>query len=138
MVKFCKEANIDWVEVKSCGIAAMPTYKIPVVVLGLLKEEGVDISSHIPTPINKLLVNGSDIILVMENTHKQEILRRYPECDSKVFLLKEFAGEKEKLDIYDPIGQPEEVYIERAKEIKKCVKKVFNKLVKNRSEKWVN
>jgi len=133
--KFCKESNVDWIEVKSCGTGAMPTYKIPVIVLHLLKAEGIDVSSHVPTPINSLLVNSSDLILVMENTHRQEILRRYPECDSKVFLLKEFAGEKEKPEIYDPIGQPEEVYIERAKEIKEYVKKVFNKLVKNRDKK---
>ncbi|MFN3966321.1 MAG: low molecular weight protein arginine phosphatase [Endomicrobiia bacterium] len=129
MKKFCKDENIDWIEVKSCGTAAMPTYKVPVVVLSLLKDEGIDVSSHIPTPINKFLVDGSDIILVMETVHKQEIMRRYPECDSRLFLLKEFVGEKENLDIFDPIGQPEEVYIERAEEIKENVKKAFEKIL---------
>ncbi len=131
MTKFCKDANINWIEIKSCGTAAMPTYKIPVVVLSLLKDEGIDVSSHIPTPINKFLVDGSDLILVMENVHKQEIMRRYQGCDSKLFLLKEFAGEKENTEIFDPIGQSEEIYIERANEIKETVKKAFDKILKS-------
>ncbi|MDI6640865.1 MAG: hypothetical protein QME68_00950 [Elusimicrobiota bacterium] len=158
--KLIHDWSIDWIEVKSAGISAMPHYKIPTVVLSLLKDENVDVSSHMPTPINKLIVDSSDLILVMDNTHKDEIYRRYPDAKDKVFLMKEYAlygrsapeisfnnviprseaetvlSETNKnLEIFDPIGNPEEVYLERAKEIKETVKKVFERIINERTKK---
>jgi protein-tyrosine-phosphatase len=45
----------------------------------------------------------------MEEKHKRQIIKDYPHCKDKVFLLTEFANQG-KRDIIDPIGKPCEVY----------------------------
>ena len=64
----------------------------------------------------------------MEKSHKDFILEKMPESKSKVFLLKEFAGERENLDIPDPLGKPDKAYRETFQEIKGYLKEILNKL----------
>jgi protein-tyrosine-phosphatase len=127
-----RDAHIDSVEIKSCGTGAMPSFQVPDIVKKLMKEKNIDTTGHVATMINKLIVGVSDLILTMEEDHKKEILRRYPEVRGKLFLLKEFAGERpegQDLDVEDPMGKPESFYITCATEIEKYVKKSFDNLV---------
>ncbi|OGS20809.1 MAG: hypothetical protein A3J83_07795 [Elusimicrobia bacterium RIFOXYA2_FULL_40_6] len=128
--KFIKQNNAKDMDVKSCGTGASPNFKVPKIVLKLLKDEGVDLSDHVSTPVNKLLVGVSDYIFVMEKRHKEELLRRYPEDKKRIHLLKEFAENMilEDPEVPDPIGQPDEVYIEAATVIEDLVKKSFERI----------
>jgi len=125
--KILKEDGIENVEVRSAGIAALPSYGIYGVLEKVLREEDIEISNHRPSQITVDTVRDSDLILVMERRHKEAILEMAPEVKDRVFLLKEFAGEKENLDIPDPIGQPEEVYRKRLWEIKGYLLKLLDK-----------
>jgi len=125
--KILKEEGIENVEVRSAGIAALPSYGIYGVLEKVLREEDIQISNHKPTQINMDVVRDSDLILVMERRHKEAILEMAPEVKDRVFLLKEFAGETENLDIPDPIGQAEEVYRKRLWEIKGYLLKIVDK-----------
>ncbi|MBU0951203.1 MAG: hypothetical protein KKH91_00015 [Elusimicrobia bacterium] len=132
--KFIKKNKITWMDVKSCGTVASPNFKVPKIVLKLLLDEGVDLSGHISTSVNKLLVDVSEYIFVMETRHKEELLRRYPENKKKIHLLKEFA-ENMKLDdpeVPDPIGQPDEVYIKAAGVMEELVKKSFERIIETK------
>jgi len=128
--KMLKEKGIENVKVSSAGIAALPSFAIYGVLEEVLKEEGIEISNHKPTQITPQIVRDADLILVMERRHKEAILEMAPEVENRVFLLKEFAGEKENLDIPDPIGQPEEVYRKRLEEIKEYLLKILEKILK--------
>ena len=65
--------------------------------LEVCRENGIDISGHIPTPISAELVNEADVILTMTSSHKAA----FGGMD-KVFTLSEyFSGEG---DIIDPYG----------------------------------
>lgn len=123
-----REKGIENVKVNSAGIAALPSYGIYGVLEKVLKEEGIEISNHKPTQITPQIVRDADLILVMERRHKEAILEMAQEVENRVFLLKEFAGEKENLDIPDPIGQPEEVYRKRLEEIKEYLLKILEKI----------
>jgi len=123
-----REKGIENVKVNSAGIAALPSYGIYGVLEKVLKEEGIEISNHKPNQITPQIVKDADLILVMERRHKEAILEMAPEVENRVFLLKEFAGEKENLDIPDPIGQPEEVYRKRLEEIKEYLLKILEKI----------
>ena len=123
-----REKGIENVKVNSAGIAALPSYGIYGLLEKVLKEEGIEISNHKPTQITPQIVRDADLILVMERRHKEAILEMAPEVENRVFLLKEFAGEKENLDIPDPIGQPEEVYRKRLEEIKEYLLKILEKI----------
>jgi len=132
-LKFIKDSGASTVIVKSCGTGASPVFKVPKIVLKILGDEGVDLSGHSSTPVNKLLVDVSDYVFVMETRHREELLKRYPDARKKIHLLREFAeGMKlEKPEVSDPIGQPDEVYIESAGTIKELVHKAFEKVAKD-------
>ena len=126
--KMLREEGIENVRVNSAGIAALPSYGIYGLLEKVLKEEGIEISNHKPTQITPQIVRDADLILVMERRHKEAILGMAIEVENRVFLLKEFAGEKENLDISDPIGQAEEVYRSRLQEIRGYLVKVLEKI----------
>ncbi len=128
--------SADWLDIKSCGTGATPGLKVPKIVLKIILDEGVDLSDHISTPVNKLIAGVSDYIFTMEEHHKNEIIRRYPELKDRVYLLKEFAINRklDEPDVADPIGQPDEVYLQAAAEIKGLVEKLFTIIDKKRLE----
>ena len=70
-------------------------------------EHGVDMSAHRARQINLDILKWADLILVMENGHKRELLRRYPWLDGKVFRY----GESHQVDIPDPYRRPEAAYV---------------------------
>lgn len=123
-----REEGIKDVKVSSAGIAALPSFAIYGVLEKVLKEEDIEISNHKPTRVTPQIVKDADLILVMEKRHKEAILEMAPEVKNRVFLLKEFAGEKKNLDIPDPIGQPEEAYRKRLQEIKGYLLKILKKI----------
>ncbi|MBA7485694.1 Low molecular weight protein-tyrosine-phosphatase Wzb [subsurface metagenome] len=123
-----REKGIENVKVSSAGIAALPSFAIYGVLEKVLKEEDIEISNHKPTRVTPQIVKDADLILVMEKRHKEAILEMTPEVKNRVFLLKEFAGEKKNLDIPDPIGQPEEAYRSRLQEIKGYLFKILKKI----------
>lgn len=71
--------------------------------LGVCKENGIDISTHITTPISAELINEADVILTMTNSHKAV----FGDLD-KVFTVCEYFGSEG--DIIDPYGGSVEVY----------------------------
>ena len=123
-----REEGVENVKVNSAGIAALPSYGIYGILEKVLKEEGIEITNHKPTQVTSDMVRDADLILVMERRQKEAILEMAPEVANRMFLLKEFAGEKENLDIPDPIGQPEEVYRSRLREIKGYLSKILEKI----------
>ncbi len=131
-----REEGIKDVKVSSAGIAALSSYGIYGLLEKVLKEEDIEISNHKPTQITPQIVKDADLILVMEKRHKEAILEMAPEVKNRVFLLKEFAGEKKNLDIPDPIGQPEEAYRSRLEEIKGYLVKILKKIKKDWSSRF--
>ena len=127
--KMLSEEGVENVKVNSAGVAALPSYGIYGILEKVLKEEGIEITNHKPTQVTSDMVRDADLILVMERRQKEAILEMAPEVANRMFLLKEFAGEKENLDIPDPIGQPEEVYRKRLEEIKEYLLKILEKIL---------
>ncbi len=66
---------------------------------------GLDISFHRSTPLTAELVRRADIVLVMENKHRNKALELRPDAAHKVFLISDFAtGSLHGKDLPDPIG----------------------------------
>lgn len=125
--KMLDKKGINGVDVSSCGTSALPSFKVPGVVLDLMKEEGVDLTKHKARYLTKEIAEASSLILVMENAHKEYINLKFPESSKKVYLLKEFDKKNgESLEISDPIGQAEEIYIKTKDEIKGGLEKLIN------------
>ena len=76
------------------------------------------------------MIKNSDLILVMENSHKDIISKMAPEAAAKTHLLKEFLIDKgsknypENTGVPDPIGEPTDFYRLSFEVIKDNIKRI--------------
>ncbi len=127
MKKIAKD--LENIYVSSAGVAAfegMPASKEAVLVM---RKLGVDISTHRARRVTDDMLKRADFILVMEQGHKQHILKRIGGLNKKVFLLKEFSEDKSGgLSIQDPIGMSMGFYEKVAGELQKSIEGLVAKI----------
>ncbi len=96
------------VVVSSAGIAAPVGNSATQFAIAVGKEMGVDLTTHRARQLDKKMIEAADLILVMEQTHRQFILELAPGAVAKVRFL---GGYPEKpQEIADPIGRSIEFY----------------------------
>lgn len=88
----------------------------------VMKEEGIDVSRHKGKGITEEMLKKSDMILVMEKSHKDIILNRFHIDENKIRML------NEKENIPDPIGKSIEEYRRIKNIIKDCAENIFLEL----------
>lgn len=119
---FANKNGIDAVA-KSAGIF-ITERTVSTNAVKVMAELGIDISSHIPTPITIGLIDESDVILTMTENHKNQLIA----CDvssAKVFTLSQYVGEN--CDISDPYGGDEEIYRKTCEEIRSLIEEYEDK-----------
>ena len=100
--------------------------KLAVDSLSLDIQDGEFVSTDLKR--HRHLIEQAHLILAMTNEQKQ-MLEAYPEAAGKpTFTLREFAGEAG--DIEDPAMQGDEVFRARLDEIKYCLEKSFDHLLR--------
>ncbi len=112
------------IEVYSCGIYADSGEPATYDAIEVMKEYGVDMKNHKATNIKETKIEQMDVILCATVSHKQIVLKMYPNLIGKVYTMKEYAGlgkEGQNMDIKDPWGQNNETYKQCAEEIKQCL-----------------
>ena len=124
--KMAKERGLN-IEVKSCGTRTLLGMAATREAIESLKKENVSIFDHRSQQLNQELIDWADLILVMEERHKQELLQYSAGVGSKVFLLTEFA-EKNSRDIIDPIAKPLEIYEGLVMDLKFYLTKVIERI----------
>ncbi len=130
--KLLAERGINNINVFSCGIVADKSFKMPESIKKLYELYQIkqkDIHTHIPTKISEEILADANLILVMDMLQIEFIDKFFPQYRYKTFLLKEYAGFFSQPEIFDPIGQPEAVYLSTAEEIKICVEIVVEKII---------
>lgn len=119
------------------------TNEIEVLSAGLYKFKGTSVSPHAlivlaeygiqfdrqPQGINSELLAWADLVLTMTRFHKYMAIAFYPTICHKIFTLKEFVGEKNSLDISDPVGKSLSRYRQCAQEIDFSLNLLYQKLV---------
>jgi len=110
------------IKVDSCGLYAFEGAPASALAIELLKKEGIQIS-HRAKKCDAELFKYQDYIFVMENMHKESIIKDFPHLKDRVFLLAEFVKGEAK-NIVDPIAKPAEVYEEVFREIKDMIIKL--------------
>ncbi|MGE0679635.1 MAG: hypothetical protein AB7P69_01825 [Candidatus Binatia bacterium] len=132
--KMLAEHGADHIRVRSGGVAIyardnmIPSLDARLV----LRELDVHLPDHELSSIDlkrhRHLVEQADLILTMTQEQKQ-MLDAYPEAEGKrVFTLKEFAGEEGDID--DPAMQGEDIFRARLVEIRRCLEKSFEDLLR--------
>ncbi|GEN57719.1 protein-tyrosine-phosphatase [Halolactibacillus alkaliphilus] len=124
MRDYLKKTNqTDKVNVKSAGLYTTNGIKISSGARFALLAHAIDFEGE-STQITEELLNWSDIILTMTESHKDALLALNPERRTKVHALKSlvYSSESEKTgDISDPYGQSETVYLNTFEEIRAAI-----------------
>lgn len=125
ILSFLADKNGLEINVKSAGIAAFDGSPPTENAIKAMEEMGIDIKNHKSRMLDRDLVTNSKLILTMSRSHKDIILRNYPESETKVFTLKEYAYKVEG-DIIDPFGGSLKTYQDTRDEIAHCLSKIVN------------
>lgn len=131
MKKLLKERGIDAVKVSSAGTSAVGGAHPTDNTIEVMKKEGIDVSGYESSKLAPEAIKEADLILTMDNKHKDKVLSYAPYAAQKTFLLNEFINKKNgKLDfvIPDPISLPMEVYERVFGMIKEAVEELAKRL----------
>ena len=102
-------------KVLTAGTATIEGMPATTEAIQVMSEQNIDLSAHRSSSLSDELINQADLILVMEQAHKENILNRVPGAQTKLHLLTEFGRIKKEdrlvdPDIPDPIGKPLDFY----------------------------
>jgi protein-tyrosine-phosphatase len=101
----------------SAGTSAFDGMQAATNAIKVLAEIGIDLSAHRARLLTKGMVDEADLVVVMAEAHREEILDLAPGSAGKVILLGELDNTRESPDVSDPIGGDEEVYRKTRDEI---------------------
>jgi protein-tyrosine phosphatase len=73
-----------------------------------MQERGLDLGDHRSRKVTEEMLSSYDLILTMENFHKEAVQIEFPEYADKVYMLSEMVGEA--WDVKDPVGNPLQDY----------------------------
>ena len=93
--------------VMSAGLGALVDNPAHEISQKIALQHGIDMSAHRARQINLDILKWADLILLMENGHKRELLYKYPWLEGKVFRY----GESHQVDIPDPYRRPENAFV---------------------------
>lgn len=131
--KLVRQKEHQGFDAKSAGLLALPGNSATFLAQKVAADQGVDLAEHRAKPLSQKLVNWADLILVMENSHKVELVARFPEAADKTFLMRRFArfGSRNR-GIADPYGLEYDAYRFCYLDIEDAVSGLVDSLIKNR------
>ena len=128
-----RQENLAEIEVRSAGLHKFKGIPVSPHTLTVLAEYGIQYDCE-PQGLNPELIEWADLVLTMTKFHKYIAIAMYPETSDKIFTLKEFVGERNFLDIGDPVGKSLSRYRHCAQEIDLALNLLQQKLVHISSE----
>ncbi len=122
--------------VASAGVAAFPGCPASHDAVFVMKEIGINISSHRSQPVSESLVRRASLVFAMTESHLAELDSRFPAHRKKFFLVNEF--QKSNRGIPDPIGQGQGVYRNCRDSLKSAVGEIANRLLSDNKTNEIN
>lgn len=101
-------SHLGEIKVISAGTNAMEGEKASFPSKEVIGERGLSLEEHRARPLSKELIEEADLILTMTTNHKHHVLAISPEAKEKVYTLKEYVNNGEKIDVI--LDQMNEVY----------------------------
>jgi len=115
--------------VKSAGVAAGNAQPANPQTLSVLKEVGVDLSSHRSQSVNNQLLANAEWIVAMTNDHLDILLSMFPEVADRTKLLCDFIPGQEGQDVPDPIGMGRDAYLQTRDVIVEAIPGILAQIV---------
>ncbi len=97
---------------------------------------GIDISGHVARRLDKAMIEESDLIVVMENEHRERVLDLCPEAEEKTSNLAEFVEKtsRKRGFVADPYGLPEWAYEACFDKIERSVSALMETLLEKKKK----
>lgn len=95
------------VRVGSAGTAALVGHSAPAHAIEVMREIGLDISSHRGAQLSPEGLRGASLVLVASSTHKDLLETRFPWVRGRVYRLGQWLGH----DIEDPWQRDLETFL---------------------------
>lgn len=124
--EICKKL-LPQAEVFSRGLYADTAYEIPAKVTSFLSSQAIIPAAHHSTQLTDKDLAYADLIFCMEQAHLNRLLDRYAQYTSKLWLLTDFAFEKE-IDLQDPISLSGRAFVKQALLLQKAVEATVLKI----------
>lgn len=115
----------EWV-VSSAGTWAITGNSAAPFSVALLAKRGLDISSHRSRPVNRAVLDRSDLVLCMEITHQQQIQQAFPSFAGKVFTIRQMVDQPGS--VRDPYGGNLPDYEQMVAELDRLIEQGFPKI----------
>jgi protein-tyrosine phosphatase len=90
----------------SAGLAALVGQPADPLSIQVAADHGLDITAHRAQQVTSWLCQQTELILVMEASHKSQIEQQFPIVRGKVFNLGQYGN----FDISDPYQQPRKAF----------------------------
>jgi protein-tyrosine-phosphatase len=103
------------------GLTAIPSAK------WVADHLGLDLQAHRALRIERELLAGYDLILVMENSHQEALRVEFPEIKERLFLLAQVVGGL-AYDVPDPGVVPGDTFMDIANELSGLIDQGFQKI----------
>jgi protein-tyrosine phosphatase len=88
-------------QVRSAGLNALVGNPADEIAVRLMRQRGLDISSHRAVQMNREICLRSELVLVMSTEQRKHVEETYPTSNGRVFRI----GEFDKVDVPDPFRQ---------------------------------
>jgi len=148
--KLAAEGLGNW-QVASAGTWARDGYPAARESQELLRPMGIDLSRHRSRIVTEGLLKSADLVLTMEQGHKEALRYEFPAFQDRVFLLSEMGGSGlprstgsglprstgsglprgtgRGMDVRDPVGGTKEDFQETIKDIQQLIDQGFSQIV---------
>lgn len=112
-------------EARSRGTGVQPNFGLHKKMAALLKADGVTALAHKGSLVMEPDIDWADLILVMEEGHRDALADQFPQSMRKTQLLLDYAGPGG--DLEDPMGKDDKVFAQVFETIKAAVLKLIEK-----------
>ena len=112
-------------KVSSAGIQALVNQPADALAQEIAQTHGLDLSPHLGQQVEKKMLEEYELILVMENHHRDYIRSRFPQVSGKVFLLGKW---EEEMQIPDPYKKSPDFFKEIYSQIDRSVAHWVNRM----------
>ena len=112
-------------KVSSAGIQALVNQPADALAQEIAQTHGLDLSPHHGQQVEKSILEEHELILVMEDHHRDYIRSRFPQVSGKVFLLGKW---EEEMQIPDPYKKSPDFFKEVYSQIDRSVAHWVNRM----------
>ena len=120
------EDSSDQWKIESAGVWDMDGQQVAANTQLILKERGIDLNDHTSRNVSGTMLSEFNLVLVMEDIHKEVLKLAFPEYTDRIYMLSEMVGEF--YDIVDPIGGSLADFEETALEMERILTEGFEKI----------